>query len=684
MPQPRLRPAAAALLGLAALPAQLPAQPAESAPVIVTATRLDEDAPPPTHVTVLTGERIRASAARTLPELLALEAGVLTRAYYGNHAARATVDIRGFGMTGTQNTLILLDGRRLNDVDLSAVDFAAIPLDAVERVEIVRGAGGVLYGDGAVGGAINVVTRAPGRTGTRVAAWAGGGSFETWRAGATLDHGGERFALRLTSASTRTDGYRENNDLEQDNLQLDLRLPGETGEWFLKAGTDFQRLGLPGARTVDETAGTNELETDPKGAATPADFALRHGRRLTTGVVRFLDGGGELVLDLGWRWKNQASCFYCDKSYSSYRDTVLETWSLTPRLHLPHRLSGRSATLRAGVDLYVSRYRSDRSNTRDNLATPFRQVRVWQHSLALYGQETLALTDRTWATFGARYQAVRLRGRDKVDPSAPGYSIFVSEAKPRDDLEREHMLELGLRHRLRPGLEAYGQLSRAVRFATIDEFFQLNKLFLQEFSPLEPQTSVGLTVGIELTRGPHRLSAAAYAMRLRNEIHYDPSTFQNVNLDPTRREGIELGASTRLRRGLDLRASYAYTRARFREGSYAGKDVPMVPRHTAGLDVVWQTRPGLEMALDLRYTGSKRMDNDQSNTFHRRIPAYTWADLRLAYRAGGWRVEGRIENLLDTEAYDYAVRSTTSAKWNAYPLPERAFYLTVRYDGSRG
>ena len=62
----------------------------------------------------------------------------------------ASVDIRGFGETAPLNTLVLVDGRRVNEIDLSGVDWTQIPLDQIERIEIVRGAGSVLYGDNAL------------------------------------------------------------------------------------------------------------------------------------------------------------------------------------------------------------------------------------------------------------------------------------------------------------------------------------------------------------------------------------------------------------------------------------------------------------------------------------------------------------------------------------------------------
>src|SRR3954465_12315815 len=118
--------------------------------VVVEATRFPQDVRRlPASVSVITGEDISRSAARTLPELLNEQVGFTMKDFYGNNAAITSMDLRGFGVTGPQNTLILLDGRRLNDFDLSGVQWSAIPLASVERIEILRGTGAVLYGDNA-------------------------------------------------------------------------------------------------------------------------------------------------------------------------------------------------------------------------------------------------------------------------------------------------------------------------------------------------------------------------------------------------------------------------------------------------------------------------------------------------------------------------------------------------------
>ena len=121
--------------------------------VVVTATRFPEqrlDAP--IGMTVISAKQIAESAARTLPQLLSQEAGIVTRDNTGSPDSQ--IDLRGFGITGDQNTLVLLNGQRLNEFELTTIGWSAIPLDSIVRIEVLRGSGSVLYGGGATGGTI--------------------------------------------------------------------------------------------------------------------------------------------------------------------------------------------------------------------------------------------------------------------------------------------------------------------------------------------------------------------------------------------------------------------------------------------------------------------------------------------------------------------------------------------------
>src|ERR1043165_3707361 len=119
--------------------------------------------------TVITAQDIERSPSHSLPDVLATQAGVQVLHQGNPIGMNDAVDLRGVGAFAQSNTLILVNGRRYQDFDLQGFDFATIPLNSIERIEVTRGnSGAVLYGDGAVGGVINIVTKTQNTQGVSV------------------------------------------------------------------------------------------------------------------------------------------------------------------------------------------------------------------------------------------------------------------------------------------------------------------------------------------------------------------------------------------------------------------------------------------------------------------------------------------------------------------------------------
>ena len=170
--------------------------------VVVTATRFPEtELNQPVNVTVISKEEIERSPAKTVPEVLAAEVGFVNSELFGNNGANTSIDLRGFGATGGQNTLILVDGRRVSDTDLSGVKWSAIPLDAIERIEIVRGSGSVLYGNGAVSGVVNIITKTPLDRSDTATIGARYGDLDTRAANVNATYRSETFGVSVETCS---------------------------------------------------------------------------------------------------------------------------------------------------------------------------------------------------------------------------------------------------------------------------------------------------------------------------------------------------------------------------------------------------------------------------------------------------------------------------------------------------
>lgn len=663
----------AALLAAALAPTADAADPStQTGTVVVSASRLDAGLPG-ASTTVIEAADIEASTAENLPELLGLEAGIQARDLFGATAgANATVDMRGFGAPATANVLILLDGRRLNDIDLGGVDFATIPLDSIQRIEIIRGnAGAVLYGDGAMGGVINIVTKPLAGAAESVRGEVAFGSLGVREGSASATQRFGDFTLYGNATNRHSNGYRENNSLDEKTLTGELRHSGARGDAFVKFGLDDQSAGLPGARRVTTT--TSLVATNPKGATTPFDEASQQGVFATLGATRQIGDNVNLIVDGGVRLKDQEAYIVSafGPAFNSYLATSLITWSLTPRATVDFDLGGMPGSGTVGLDYYFSDYESNRQ--RNQLVRPIHVYDTRQHSAGLYAQGSLAVTPDTDVSAGARLQGTDLRFRDTFDPTAP--SAFGSGAPAIDDRETHHAANIGVEHRPADRLALFARAARSFRLPTVDE----RTAAAGGTGLLRTQTSWDAEAGTRFGAGPVDAQISTFVMETRNEIRFDPTLGggfgANTNTDPLRRIGVEAAATVPVGGRVRVKGNLTFTDARFIEGTFSGKPVPLVSKWAAAASVFVDVVQDVTVAVTGRYFSDKSMENDEANN-QPRIPGYMLLDAKATARIGKLRVSAEAHNLTDRKYFNYAVASTTTiGTYNAYPLPGRTFLL---------
>jgi iron complex outermembrane receptor protein len=616
---------------------------------------------------VITAQEIERSPASTLQDLIAREPGVQTWSTFGGvNGAGTTIDLRGFGASAASNTLVLINGRRLTDIDLAGVDFSAIPRESIERIEVTRGnSGAVLYGDGAVGGVVNIVTKKGVNLPPSVKIGGAYGTFQQREGNIAATGSSGPFAASVFANAFDSDGYRVNNKLQQRNVVGDFRYAFDRGTAYANVTADDQELGLPGARRVTLTS--SELETDRRGATTPTAFANKQGVSATGGFTRMFNGV-ELIVDGGVREKKQQA-FSEIGGFATSDARALTSYSFTPRVVAHHNIVGMPSKVIAGLDFHDATLNANRGQRLSD--PPVHRFTLMQQSVGIYAQQTVGVTPATDLAWGGRLQWMSLSARDRFDPSAPG-AFFDAQAIPHDTRENHHALHFGMEHRVVENVILFGRMAHSFRMPNVDERIGVFS-FPADFK-LRTQTSRDIEGGVRVKAGPVQVQTSIYDMRLTDEIHFNPSVFANINLDPTRRYGAETHAVWRVNDRLVLKGGTAYTRSVFREGPFSGNDVPLVSRWTANGAVSWDIwYRQLVFDAIVRYIGERRMDNDQRN-FQPLIPAHALVDVRLGgeYQNVFWSIA--IQNLFDEKYFDYAVASpTTFGTYNAYPQPGRMF-----------
>jgi iron complex outermembrane recepter protein len=637
--------------------AQQPNSAIDDGSIIVTANRFRSSAiDQPIAVQIISADEIRDSSANTVAEVLNKLGGVHTRISFIG-VPDTPLDLRGFGMTGNENTLVLINGQRISENEQVAPRLSAIPINAIERIEILRGAGAVLYGSGATGGTINIITRAA--TGTQpsgsASAATGSHSLRDLRGSAEAGSGG--WGIRVNGQHTETDNYRKNNRAEQDAASGELRYGDRDDFIALNLGGDSQKARLPGPRSEVQ------LETAPRETATPNDYMNTRSQIVSLrGEKRFDEL--TLAMDVGHREKTVR--FFSDFGFGfiSKQDTEVKVDSISPRLYWTSPIAGLQNRLTVGFDWSEWTYTNDWLNSFGN-----RDEKGKQRNRALYFRDELALRPGTRVTIGARREHVEQSQEEQLTP-IPRTSVSHSLSA----------YELALQQNLGQGLFAYGRLGKSYRVGNIDD----NRCFFPPCNPLlKPQRSHEQELGLQWHDKRSSFRISLFDIDLDDEIHFNAITFTNMNLSPTERRGLELEGKALLGETVDISARYAHTTARFRSGVYfgndvSGNDVPLVPEERISLILGWQPIPATRLSATVNYVGSQRYDNDQVNRF-RSMPDYTITDIKASHEIGLWRLSAGVNNLFDRAYYSYGIVNGAFTSFNAYPEDRRNGYVSAEY-----
>jgi len=641
--------------------------------VVVTASRIEQETDRvPANVSVISEDAIKKSHAKSIPDLLRTEEGVVVRNILGN-GKNAQVDLRGFGETAPYNTLVLVDGRRVNSIDLSGADWTQIPIDQIERIEIVRGTGSVLYGDNAVGGVINIITKIPSEK-IRSAAEFSFGSYDYMKGVATVSGGSSGLSGSLFAGFSDTDGYRENNYFKAGDVGAKI-IYDLSDKFTLNLDGSYHSddFGLPGHLTEAE------LAADRRNSAFPLDNGDSQDHYLRTGLEWAVGNDSTILADVSYR-NRESHATFPDPSgtypQAVYNDST--TWGITPRYTRGGDFFNHKNTFIVGTDFYWAEQDVDSfGGFFTPITTKTGVSNISRDSFGIYANNEYSIIENIILSLGVRHEEVR------YDLNQKDLSAFPLAPLDQEITRSENAYSAGLSYIYGLKSSVFVRTNKSFRFPLVDEvvYVDWSTSTIKANTDLNPQTGIHYEAGITHYFAP-KISGNLTVFRaaIENELFYNPSTFSNENHPETLHQGVELGAKAGLFADVVIFGNYTYEDATFRSDPYRGNDIPAVPNHKAnlGVQILDIALPGLNLQANYNFIGSSYAISDQANAFDK-LKAYYTMDAKLSYQWKTLNAYIGVNNLTDQKYSEYAVMDTFLTKRNFYPAPERNWIAGISY-----
>lgn len=599
----------------------------------------------PANVTVITSDDIAASGAKSLEGLLRARAGIQV----SDTNSGPAFSLRGFtGEQGAHNTLILVDGRRLNKQDLSAPQLSSILVSQIERVEVLSGSAGVLYGDQAVGGVINIITKGGRQDGGNASVSVG--SFDS--VAGSLDVSkqlNEQWNVFFSASQDNSDNYREHNKRETGVLLGRVNYAQDETEFFAEASYYDNNREYAGSLTEEQ------YNQDPTQASSPnpTDYAHDITKALRVGYKRNLNSDWVIGTDVIY-----------DNTSGSGSAWGSATTSKSKQLFGAVKVENQFSNDSGQGNILLGLEGADRDHSYKSSSTDRANE---QNNYSVYGQLNYPLIEKLTLTTGARYSAVE----DKLYDSA----VYPGTEKLS---ESQDAYELGLNYKINESQRVYLRGETNFRFAKIDEQAYTSPGVMG----LKPQTGKSIEAGWGLFESAYSLKVDVFNLQLEDEIVFDSSaptpvgglfSGANVNADESERNGVSVSGDFYALEDLLFGAEYSLIDAEFSSGDNKGKQLPWVARNTGRAFATYDISYDWQIFVEGVYTGTRYKDGDTSNSLDK-LPAYWLTNVAINFTQDSWSASLRVDNAFDEK---YAASANS---WGAYyPGDGRKVMLTGAY-----
>jgi len=581
---------------------------------------------------IYTKAKIKKSRAKDVYEFLNTQTSVTLAPSYGNNFSQL-IDMRGYGIgNGYENVVISVDGRRLNNIDGMPQLLSSIPIQSIEKIEIIKGTGSVEYGDGANAGAINIITK--GYEGALVKTYIGdNGLFfgslglgikkENFSISGYIDDYSHNGYKKVAVDGTKDDSWNRNKEIKGtfttiENLTLN----------FEKTFSKMQ-LKYPNALTIAQ------YNQDPN-AIPSTGYSEQYFSSDVLSYGANYKFSNKISLNLQATDEKKVSNFITFSSKSDYRYKIYDA--------KVDFIDEDFKTLFGIQKFDGERKNSTKTTTKENLG--------------YYAKADYYLDNSTFS-FGVRKEKVKYSHKDA------GIDL-------KDD-ESLSAYDMGYNYKLNNISSFFINLNQSFQAPNIDRFFTFAGDFNTFIKPMEVKT---MNAGYSLIGYPNKLKISVFYSDIKNEIYYNSTTFNNTNFDKTKKLGFEVYDKFNIFHNLFTTLNYAYVDTRIKE-DYAnpgivGNEIPGVSKHNVKVGLGYSPTHRINLLLSHIYKSKTfaMSDFDQS---YGKMDAYNSTDFSATYKYKKYEVFAKINNLFDRKN---ALFSDSGFSLGVYPINyERKFMI---------
>lgn len=666
--------------------------------VIVSGSRFEENLNEvPANVQVITREEISESTSTNIPDILSQIGGLNIRNTAGGQLnLGATIDMGGYGPTAKDTTLVLVDGQRINPIDSSNISWESIPLDSINRIEILRGGASVQYGNGALGGVINIITNGGKSNLNQVST--SYGSFNTLVNNAIFRNTIEQTTLQLSANTSNTNGWRQNSAANAYSFDAKvIQSLGGKDNVYADLFYSYSNQQMPGGTLGQVGQGNPQLaKFNNIGSGNTAN-----NTGLRVGLAKELSSMFQLEVD---GFYSNKTTFFNQPYYSTAASGVGSYPTISPsftnydgwQANFSPRIKGNFGSL--GTSIVGYEFNKANQSSGSTYSAIMNQVAPSQGAAvsplasstnaSLYNQSIyfigkLPVTRSIDLDGGYRYQT--------QSASANGVSIWSGTTNPNpNQTYSANAGDVAFNFKYREGQRVYVKWNQSYRFPNVDEFWGWSSAggSPQFGGILKPQTAQTYELGGNWQLPQANVTASIFTSVSQNEILYNPATYNNSNSPyEINRNGANLNLLSAITSKLSIGGGGTIQNAFYANGPYQNQAIAQVPNLLLNARATYVLSSNWSLGGVVNYVSNQHYDAAPSSYNSLTVmPSYTVADVYANYKTGNWETRLTVKNVGNAQYATYGgygyVQLPNNSSGNSYYYyanDPRSVYVSAKY-----